>query len=612
MDPLRRDGWPWGWIQGPAGSERSDYLAQQAIDAIVACHAPGCWVVAPSIRQLRPIQARVIQGLGDKQYRVRFDTMMGLWWDWVSGHLPLLNRPPSTRLIDRDEQAVVISALIQSGQVDPTPFQSATDLQHAIQLAKQSPAGCPPLLQSVLLAYQTELARSHVMDRDDVGLAMMELWAMDSIRDEWVGRYPMLLMEDADALPPIGWDWIEQASRHLKGIVIASHPHAAIQGITLPIQPIQPPRRHATEWVVLAGTESEAIQIGVDHVASMMASRSPNDVVVVADTDHQAALVQYALGNRGIPSQLPYWPMVSWHAPIRPLVSYCRLIENPFDTLSIAECLRHPPFGLDEDQIGWVLTQCRLQGRGLLDLAIVDSGNQDDMIQIRVQALIELVSNWQDVVSQNEAVTAGGVLTMIAHDTEVAAWLPEIPYDWGEDPVAIMMETIEWITGANWGLRECLMHFSLSDDQVETQVRGQAVTIVLGHQMSQPCYAAVVLGGVKMVTAHPSVLDWAQDTVLLIGSVEAGDTPRTLQRPTAIPWATPSAGCDWPRLQPQSLVQPPDWHGWSVGDTVRHPVWGNGEIVSIKGDGPNRVLTIQFAAESRTLMAKYAGLTSCT
>jgi len=610
MDPLQRNGWPWGWIKGSAGSERSTYLAQQAVNAIESCHAPGCLVLAPSIRQLRPIQALVIQGLGEKQYRVRFDTIMGLWWDWVSEHLTHLNRPPSTRLIDREEQDQIISRLIQSGRMPPSSIASADAIRQAIQSAKQSPTDCPPPhLQSVLMAYHAELAAARVMDREDVGLALLELWKLDPIREKWLSRYPVWIIGDSESMPMIGWQWLEQASRDLKGLVISSHHHTLIEGLSLPSDtPIRLPNP-STEWVVLTGSASEAIQVGVDHIESMLSYRAPSDVVVVAETDHQAALVQYALRHQGIASQLPYWPMVSWHAPIRPLVSYARLIDNPYDTLSIAACLRHPPFGLDEEQIEWVVEQCHQQGGGLLDLTL-ERGTE--LIELRVQALIELVSNWQDVVSHNESVTAGGVLTMIANDTEIADWLADIPYDWGEDPVAVMMESIEWITGANWGLRDCLMHFSLSDDQVETQVRGNAVSIVLGHQMCQDCYAMVVLGGHQMIQHHPSILDWAKGSVLLLGSVDTGDTTDNLTRPTATHWATPSAGCNWPRLQPGSLSHVPEWESWAVGDTVRHPMWGSGNIVSIQGTQSYRVLTIQFKDDSRTVMAKYAGLTSCT
>lgn len=228
----------------------------------------------------------------------------------------------------------------------------------------------------------------------------------------------------------------------------------------------------------------------------------------------------------------------------------------------------------------------------------------------RMMALVELVENWQAVIQDNEAVTAGGLLAMIVADTHMADWMGEWGHDWGEDAPDVLGETVEWVTGAQWGVGACLLHFSLTDDQVETQSRGSSVSIVPVLWGCDPSRAMVIMGGAATMAHLPALQGLGKETCCITGVGESVSALASLGVPV---WGTPQVKPTGQGLATvDTMVYRPDWEGLQVGDRVQHPVWGEGVIHEVVGRGGDRSFRIQFRDDARLIMAKYAGLKRCT
>lgn len=594
-------------------------LAQQAVHAIQEGYAPGCLVVASTVRSLRRVQSLTTQLLGDKQYRVRFDTVLGVALDAVSSDWVRWGYPADTRLIDSDEQQQVVAMAMSHYRIQDMGID---DVVAAVRSSKHAMGKVPPVPPSFipLLEWVTDWMRaSHVVDRDDVMRAAIQ-WASDerSSRDWW-RRYPMVCVDATGGWSPLEQRFWQAVSHQVPGLSVAgvpNDPSVHLDGIA-PQWVADEGDRPTQEWVVVARDTEDECEVVTHHVASLVQSMSPADITVVVPHDAHALLLKHRLTHQGIRSHLPYWPMVSAMGPIRPALSYLRLLYHPYDRMSLAACLSHPPFGFTPEDLSViedVLNQHQGSWMTVNWEVALSSGQPHDETGVtrtqRMVALLELIDHWQAVVQDNEGVTAGGLLAMMVADTHMADWMGEWGHDWGEDAADVVGETVEWVTGAQWTVAACLLHFSLTDDQIETQSRGSSVSIVPVSLGCEPSRAMVVMGGGTTMARLPALRGLGKETWCLTGVGDSGAGLDTWGVPV---WGTPTG---WPTgdgvATADTMAYRPSWAGLQVGDKVWHPVWGDGVIGEVVGEEGNRSFRILFQDEARLIMAKYAGLKRCT
>lgn len=597
-------------------------LAQHATHAIQEGFAPGCLVVSHTVRSLRRVQSLVAQSLGEKQYRVRFDTVLGMALDRVSSDWTRWGHPADTRLIDRDAQQQVVAMALAHYRVQDLAVDDVLGALRAHKYAEHDPMGPSkhrvPAAMSPLLAWVSDwMQAAHLVDREDVMMAAIR-WATDErAAREWWGQYPMVCVDATGGWSPLDRAFWQAVSDRVAGISVAGFSGDAsvsLVGLTpmgVADEAVPPPQ----SWVVVARDTEDECEVVTQHVASLVDAMSPADITVVVPHEAHGLLLKHRLSRQGIASHVPYWPMVSAVGPICPALAYLRLVYHPHDRLSLAACLAHPPFGFTGEDwlvIDGVLTQHRGSWMTVNWEEALSAGHtHDEAVATRAQrimALLELVDNWQAVVQDNEAVTAGGVLAMIVADTHMTDWMGEWGHDWGEDAPDALGETIEWVTGAQWGVGACLVHFSLTDDQIETQSRGSSVSIVPAALGCEPSRAMVVMGGAATMARMPVVRGFGKETWCLTG---VGGWDAMAQWGPV--WGTPQVGRGGEGVAtPDTMAYRPLWEGLQVGDRVRHPVWGEGVIHEVGGEGRNRFFRIQFHDEVRLMMAKYAGVTRCT
>lgn len=403
----------------------------------------------------------------------------------------------------------------------------------------------------------------------------------------------------------------------------------------------------------------EARYIVNQITAFTKASQSLDDVAILVRTNAQSRVIEEAL----ITNQIGYHIVGSvrfyGRKEVKDIISYLRLIHNPNDSTAFMRAISAPSRGIGAVSVGKIIQaatahQCPIpEIMTHPDLAI--SAKQRDALA----RFFDIIFTGQDMLATQSATALPEVIRMVMDRSGYQAMLEADRTPDAQDRLDNLSELVTIAQESEDNLAEFLNQIALMSDLDELDDKEPAVTIMtyhhakglefplvilagfeeglLPHYRSQNdvssteeerrlCYVGITRGQQRVVltSAHKRLLfgeTWQNDpsrflfeidpSLVAVGacdslvrrqeSVLSQFDPRVYTIQSQRMESRPSSSVTPSR--DQAMVQ-----SLTCGDEVTHEKWGLGIVNQVSGTGDRQMATIQFGAQSQTVMVKYAPL----
>jgi DNA helicase-2/ATP-dependent DNA helicase PcrA len=377
------------------------------------------------------------------------------------------------------------------------------------------------------------------------------------------------------------------------------------------------------------------------------------DFVILYRTNAQSRLFEDVLRRRGIPYVIVGGTRFYERMEIKDILAYLRTIANPDDLVGLERAITTPRRGIGPKTIDAIekfaagnhITLVDALGRSeeylsgamakkaqefyMILKTGIDMRTQKTALDEIAQSLIEksgyelyLREEYPDsaddrVNNINELLTAMGEFVNETDEDDLSSFLAEVSLvsdvdRWDDRSDAVTLMTLHsakglefpsvYIVGVEYGLFPLSISFD-SEAELEEERRLFYVGITRAKNLLHISYANQRLrygsfgGGASLFIDElpPELIDFeVAEPVHDVSFKHAARAGRKV-----------AASEDYSQEVPEYDVN----GGFSVGEFVRHPIFGRGRITDIKGSGDKLTLTILFGTKLKNIVVKFAKLT---
>jgi DNA helicase-2/ATP-dependent DNA helicase PcrA len=391
--------------------------------------------------------------------------------------------------------------------------------------------------------------------------------------------------------------------------------------------------------------------------------RRPRDFAVMYRTNAQSRAIEEAMTTSGVPYRLVGGVRFWERREIKDLVAYLRLVQNPFDSISLVRIINVPKRGIGEETVRTLARWTADQGIPLYaGLQLLEAGTAVSPFTGRtVTALLRFTRLINDLIEAAPGLTPPQLLNEVIDRAGYRSYLKESFEDGDE-----RWENVQQLLAAaaqydeidpTTALTAFLDNASLVSDQDEIDDRADAVTLITLHAAKGLEFPVVFIAGMEeALLPHIRSYDTPEQMeeerrLCYVGITRAREqlyltnarfrvgfgggshnppsrfltdiparltehhTPETarLRRPHA---HQAGAGSPWtphPRVPAVVVPARPAATAQAVyapGEKVRHVKFGEGIVVSCAPSGDDQLITVAFkgGVGVKKLMLSFAGL----
>lgn len=377
-----------------------------------------------------------------------------------------------------------------------------------------------------------------------------------------------------------------------------------------------------------------------------------NDFALLYRTNAQSRSFEEAFMASGIPYRVVGTLRFYERREIKDILAYLRAIFNPADRVSLMRIMNVPKRGIGEASQAKLVEWADREGISLFE-ALARAPESGVIPKKAGEALRQLAAQfdrWRE-----EAESGIDLVRFVQHVLEESGYTAELRAQRTAEAAGRLENLNEFInlvaefqgseTNAPLALGDFLERVALISDADTYREKEAAVTLMTLHAAKGLEFEVVFLVGLaEGVFPHARVLfepeELEEERRLLYvgitraksalflsyprvrsvyGRPEAAEASRFLEevppslvvdlRRRSSVRTSPAATTSAPAPAPAAGGGAEPWAAFQVGDVVRHRVFGEGRIVSIKGEGAMATISVAFAgAGIKNLLAEYAPL----
>jgi DNA helicase-2/ATP-dependent DNA helicase PcrA len=401
--------------------------------------------------------------------------------------------------------------------------------------------------------------------------------------------------------------------------------------------------------------EADAIR---DRIVERMSARgiAYGDFAILYRTHAQSRVIEDALRRAGIAYDIVGGVRFYERAEVKDVLAYLRVVANPQDAVSLRRIINTPPRKVGDKSVERLEAFAADAGLTILEAA----GRADEVDGLPAAAresLGKLASMFRSLIAKVESAPVDALIDEVLRESGYSAWLEGQGTEQSrerllnvEELVSAASEFVEW--SEEHSLTAFLEQVSLVADIDLWEDASNAVSLMTLHNAKGLEFAVVMIPGVEegllphessfdddeeleeerrlfyvgMTRAKDELYLYAADTRRRAGVLDVRAKSRFLSEISPSNLETESLAAPLPRGvrigRPSGRGRPkresvfPDYEGYSQegaflepGARVRHPRWGEGEVLDVSGEGLDAIVRVRFAdgAEKR-IMLRYAKL----
>lgn len=398
-------------------------------------------------------------------------------------------------------------------------------------------------------------------------------------------------------------------------------------------------------------------------------ARRPRDFAVMYRTNAQSRSVEEAMTTSGVPYKLVGGVRFWERREIKDLVAYLRLVQNPFDSVSLQRVINVPQRGIGattwERLARWAGERGVPPYAALQMLAGGDSSEPPprELAGRAATALLRFLTLMNDLIEEAPGLTPPQLLREVIDRTGYRSYLRD-GFDDGDE----RWENVQQLIAAaeqydeidpNAALAAFLDNAALVSDQDEIDDRADAVTLITLHAAKGLEYPVVFIAGMEEALlphirsyddpeqmeeerrlayvgitrakdqlyltyaryrvgfgggAHNPPSRFLKDVPARLTETRTGEDRARVYRPNAhqrgagSPWTAPPRTPAY--AAPAARVTAAVQAAFAPGDRVRHARFGEGIVVGSKPSGDDVLIEVAFKGSVgvKKLMASFAGL----
>ena len=423
-------------------------------------------------------------------------------------------------------------------------------------------------------------------------------------------------------------------------------------------------RREKNLWTRQVGGEAIRFFLGADereesHFICDMVKRYEStkkatygEMAVLYRTNAQSRVIEEAFMKNGIPYTIVGAIRFYERKEIKDLLSYLKVVFNPLDSFSFQRIINVPRRGIGDVSLQKIQGSANDHGYSLLEMCTAPDEIEGLTPKIRksIEELSTKFITWNGLIPQMP------VADLILKVMEESGYLEELEAEGTVEAEARIENLREFISVARefstseeeQTLENFLTHVALISDIDQSEFGNEKVTLMTLHSAKGLEFPIVFLAGMEegifphsrtlmdeneieeerriayvgITRAKKELYLTASRQRMIFGNIVSYPPSRflaeipvnlmesvQLARPVNSTYSASGSGS---RFTPRKTVQPHppgSREEWKVGDQVSHSKWGNGTVVSAKGEGESLELSVAFSGQGiKRLMAAYAPL----
>ncbi len=619
-------------------------------------------------------------------------------------------------IYDEDDQLNLIKRALQELNLDAKKFVPRAVLS-AISASKSRmlfPQDCTSGSRSyfdevvgrVYERYQHLLNESQALDFDDLLMRTVSLFRnYPEVLKKYQDRYVHVLVDEFQDTNVTQYELVKQISGKYRNICVVGDPDQSIyswrfadvrnilnfekdfpeakvvyleqnyrstrrilETATHVIQANQQ-RKHKDLWtsnepgeltsVVETYTEQEEAQFVVKEIERLVdaGEANPGDCAVMYRTNAQSRVIEEAFVRYGLPYRLVAGTRFYERREIKDIISYLRLVQNPFDSVSLMRIINVPGRGVGQHSLDELSKWAGLQGitkyEALQRLAGADSASPDLPFSPRIaKTLGNFGSLLKDLITQSRETNLVGFFDLLVNRSGYKDFL--LGEENGDERWDNVME-LRTVAEAYRelppleGLSSFLEGVALVSDVDDLNENSDKVTLITLHQakglefgvvfivgaeegllphfksMDDPfqmeeerrlCYVGITRARRRIYLVHAFRRNLMGRSTVNKASRFLQDIPRNLIAGGDFWQAAQSAlGSDYltGQIKPSELPPRPDLPELKAGDRVRHVQFGDGVIVTCTSKGDDSEVVVAFGGVGvKKLLLSFARLEKIT
>jgi DNA helicase-2/ATP-dependent DNA helicase PcrA len=401
--------------------------------------------------------------------------------------------------------------------------------------------------------------------------------------------------------------------------------------------------------------EADAIR---DRIAERMSvlGVAYGDFAVLYRTHAQSRVIEDSLRRAGIAYDIVGGVRFYERAEVKDVLAYLRVVANPQDAVSLRRIINTPPRKVGDKSVERLEAFATGESLSLLE-AVGRAGDIEGLPAAARDSLAKLASMFRTLIAKADTAPVDALIDEVLRESGYSAWLERQGTEQSRDRlmnveelVSAASEFVEW--SEEHSLGAFLEQVSLVADIDMWEDAANAVSLMTLHNAKGLEFAVVMIPGVEEgLLPHESSLDddeemeeerrlfyvgmtrakdelylYAADTRRRAGILDVRAKSRFLGEigPANLETESFAAPTTWgtamarparrKRPKPESVF--PDYEGYSqenafleAGARVRHPRWGEGEVVEVSGGGLDAIVRVRFAdGTEKRIMLRYAKL----
>lgn len=402
--------------------------------------------------------------------------------------------------------------------------------------------------------------------------------------------------------------------------------------------------------------EADAIRDRIlERISALDASYG--DFAILYRTHAQSRVIEDSLRRAGIAYDIVGGVRFYERAEVKDVLAYLRVVANPRDTVSFKRIINTPPRKVGERSVERLEAFASESRLSLLEAA-GRAAEIDGLPGAARDALVKLSSMFLSLASRSIGESVDALIEEVLRESGYSAWLERQGTDQSrerllnvEELVSAASEFVEW--SEDHSLSAFLEQVSLVADIDLWEDAANAVSLMTLHNAKGLEFRVVMIPGVEegllphessfdeeeemeeerrlfyvgMTRAKDELYLYAADTRRRAGILDVRARSRFLGEiaPSNLEiesFAAPSvrgpvSARAARRKRPRHESVFPDYEDYSqesasleAGARVRHPRWGEGEVVEVSGSGLDAIVRIRFAdGVEKRIMLRYAKLT---
>lgn len=368
----------------------------------------------------------------------------------------------------------------------------------------------------------------------------------------------------------------------------------------------------------LAGDEKDEARFVAEEIRELSRNRPLSDFAIFYRTNAQSRPFEEALMTRGIPYQVIGSLRFYDRREVKDIIAYLRLVENPNDVLAFRRVVNVPRRGIGEKSLKRVLGFVERGGLPLWDgvMHALEAGVLPSVVKARLLSFVEMMENLRS--RREEMLTS----QFIRYALEKTGYMAALEAEGTLEAKGRMENLRELVNVAvdydrkEGGLREFIDRASLSTSHEEAK-DGEMVTLMTLHSAKGLEFPVVSMVGMEEgFLPHYLSLDSQEELeeerrLCYVGITRAKELLFLTHAVKRLYYGRERSFLPSPFLKsiPGELlvkeglykkVSPEGGQGISaskrlkVGERVRHPIFGYGDVMALEGSGEGLKVRVKF------------------